>query len=244
MNKFIKIILIVLAVLPLWMTIVAFGQEASAPDLDKWRDYLNLSLLNNSSYNNDDLKVQITEIVPNGSLSDLAPEFLDQKVTLELNRIQARGTNELGLRYYDDQGRLTRMFHIPVRLFIQKKVPVAARTIVKGSLIDTSDFELKWIDASSLQREPSKSEAIIGRQARNNISFGRVIYPSFIQSESVVKKGDRINIRVIGQGIAVTTVGIAQEAGSEGETIKILNMDSQREIYAVVVGDRQAEVRL
>lgn len=246
MSRFVKIILIVLAVLPLWMTIVAFGQEMPAvgPDLEKWRNYLNLSLLNNSSYNNDDLKIQITEIVPAGALAELKPELMQKKVVLELNRIQARGSNNLGLRYYDEQGRLVSIFHLPVKLFIQKKVPVAAKEIVKGSLIDTSDFDLKWVDAASFRKEPSKSEEIRGRQARSNISFGSVIYPNFIQSETVIKKGDRINIKVLGKGISISTAGIAQEAGSEGETIKILNTDSQREIYAVVVGDRQAEVRL
>ena|GEM_PF-5853533 len=237
MGKVFKILLVVLAVFPLWLTIIAFGGDESS--LTPWKARLNEALL---KVHNP--KVQITSILSNRANGKLTDKLLKEPVKIDLININPRGTSQLGLRYFDKKGRLTNLIYLNVHLFVQRQVSVATQDLPKGSSISKDDFKMKWMDASTLGRNPAEKSQIENREVRSFIGNGDVIYTAKVKTETLINKGDRVKVKVVGKGLSVSTIGVAQEDGTKGETIKILNLDSKREIYAVVIGAKRAEVRL
>ncbi|PIR21642.1 MAG: flagella basal body P-ring formation protein FlgA [Deltaproteobacteria bacterium CG11_big_fil_rev_8_21_14_0_20_45_16] len=243
LDRLFKIFLLVLVVLPLWLTIIAIADETTPSESDYqiniWKERLNKELLNVS-----DPKVQITEILPSAEFSKLTPDLLEKSVRIDLAQVNIRGASKLGLKYLDQEGRLEQLVYLPVKLFVQRQVPVAARDLSRGEVVTVSDYEMKWMDASLLASGVAKESEVRDSQLRSPVATNKVIYRNKLQSERIVAKGDQIQIKVVGRGVSVIASGIAQEAGSVGDTIKILNTDSKREIYAVVSGPKMAEVRL
>lgn len=241
MSKLLKIFLILVVMFPLWVTIMAFGSEleSSSPSVDKWKNAINQVLLGHPQ-----LKVQVTELLNDSRLKDLSDDLLEKKMKVQVSKINPRGLNKLAIRFEDDKGRLAKLVYVSAKLFVQTEVPVAIRDISKGSVVARTDIETRWVDASTLGRSPAKLVQIVGRQARQLISANSVIYSNQMESETLINKGERVSINVTGRGIQISAFGVALEPGAEGETIRILNSDSKKEIYAVITGENQAEVRL
>jgi flagella basal body P-ring formation protein FlgA len=65
-----------------------------------------------------------------------------------------------------------------------------------------------------------------------------------LEAENLVKMGDRVRVIVSGNGLKISGFGIARQNGQKGETIRILNPDSKREIYGVVTSAQLVEVQL
>jgi flagella basal body P-ring formation protein FlgA len=239
MAKLIKITLLLLAVFPLWVTIVAFAEEDSR--VEKWRSAINQYLLDNAE---EKRRLQVTEILATNEFAGLSDELLESQVKVDISKVNSRGISQIGLRYFDEEGRLVSHTYLKVKLFVQYSVPVAARDLARGVMLGYGDFEIKWIDAKMLRKGVAQPAQILGRQMRTFVPTGKVLYRTAVKTETLVNKGDRVSIHVRARGISISSFGVAQQNGSEGETIKIMSLDSKKEIYAVVTGPKTAEVKL
>lgn len=239
MKKAIKIILLLVAIFPVWMTIIAFGKDSEGPDLQKWKSHLNEQLLKIESR-----RAQITEIMPTNAIKKLRPELLEKEPKVDIQKIIPHGASKLAVRYFDKMGRLTDLIYLNAKMYIQVKVPVAARDLARNSSVDLGDYELKWKDISILRKGVVQPKQVLGRQTRSFIPAGAVLYRQHMRTEKLVSKGDRVKIKVSGRGINVIGTGVAQQAGTEGDTIKIINIESRREVYATVIGPKETEVQL
>jgi flagella basal body P-ring formation protein FlgA len=235
MARLFKIMIILLAMFPMWLTLVALASGVKVPG-EEWRSSLNSRLLKIA-----DQKIQITEMLPTSDLP--ADEYLTRSVDFDLNHINPRGISRLGLRYRDENGRLDSLVYLPVRVHVEYRVPVTNRAIRSGEILQASDFELKWMDANATGSSPVSLDAVVGAQSRSFIASESVIQASQIQPPQLVRRGDRVKVQVSMSGILVSTIGIAQEGGSFGQNIRIMNMESRRELFATVTGAQMAEVR-
>jgi len=243
MNRFLRIFLLMVLVLPLWLTIVALAEEVSlesqVPQLDAWRNRINQELLS-LEYP----RIQVVEILDTTDISYLARSPEGARFKIDIPNLTSRLPARLNLRFQDEKGRLQELVSLNVRLNIMREVVISKIDLPRGGTVREEDVEVRWMDDSELQRNPARPSEIVGRQLRNYLPNGRVIYRSNIQAETWVTRGDRVQVRVVGGGVSILSMGVAQQNGSEGETIRILNPESKKEIHAVVTGPRMAEVKL
>lgn len=233
-RELVKIIFLLLAIFPLWISIIGIAEGA---DLEAWKSHLNEELLKIEEFH-----AQIIEIVPTNT--SLPEDVMSHNVDIGFQKINPRGTSVLSLRYTDEQNRLINLIHLPVRLHVEREVPVASQSLRRGQVIHQEHFDIQTVDASQLRRDPAQPQNMLGQVARTNIRSGNPIYSNQLEEKQVVERGDRVRIKVQTEGITISTVGVAQEAGSKGQTIRLVNTESSEEIYATVIGDQQAEIQL
>ena len=170
--------------------------------------------------------------------------FLDQKPILDLSGVKPSGVSSLFLQYRDEQGRLLKRIRFFVRVFIEDSVVVASHALKAGTLMSEDDYVLAWKDAGQLSGVPARNTDFQGYEIRSSVKRGDVIYKENLVSEKLVHRGDSVQVILSTFGIRLSTSGIAAQEGHRGDTIKVLNSDSKKEITGVVVGKRQVEVQL
>lgn len=238
MSRFFKILIILLAMFPMWATLIAFAADEKTTEVtsEDWRNKINSRLLKL-----EDQRLQITEILPYSSLP--AAEYFEREFDLDLSQISLRGTSRIGLRFRDEKGRLENITELSAHVFSEIRVPVALRPIRSGELIRDADIQMRWMEATQAGSSPAKKEALIGSQAKSFLSAETVIQTSQVAPPQLVRRGDRIKINLTTSGILLSTIGIAQENGSFGQNIRVMNADSRRELFATVVGAQEVEVK-
>lgn len=249
MKQAIKIILLLLAVFPIWLTIVAMGEESRVEAI---KAKINAELLRIStergvarsgmSQKLSEKKFQVLEI--QSRAKELQDLDLEGRSEIEISEIVPRGTSKIIFKNLDAEGRLVRMIRIPVRLFIEELAAVATHDISRGEIITTDDFKMEFRDASQFRGDIIHSQDLHQRVARSGIREGEVIYASALEKDSLVVRGDRVKVKVVGTGITLTVVGQALESGDRGQTIKVVNTDSRKEFLGIVIDSKEVEVRL
>jgi len=236
-DKFLKILLVILLILPMWMTLVAFSEEKPATTNNSWKDFANAELLKK-----DSTKVQIIKVLEESEAFDPAVTAL--KFSLDTEAFNANGASTLSLRFTDAEGRLAKLIRIKAELSILKHVAVATRSIRGGETLQSGDFVWEWREAKALSPTAVMGQAPIGSALKSAVRSGEVLDQNRFNAASMVRKGEMVSINVAGHGISISGKGVAQEAGKLGQTIRVLNIDSKKEIFGVVTGQERVEVRI
>jgi len=206
MKGFLKIVLLIAAIFPIWLTLAAFGETSSTLETsvsvaaprtksvttshipsDAWKEKLNNQLLKYTTR-----KIQITEMLMTSEY--LEESWLGEKFEVETADIRPQGSNVLTLKFMDDQGRLNRLVRLPAMLYVEDKYWVATREIQRGTKIESTDLRLEWKESTNLSRTIPNSADIVGRIARMNMSAGDVFTESSLERQHLISKGDRIKI--------------------------------------------------
>jgi flagella basal body P-ring formation protein FlgA len=130
------------------------------------------------------------------------------------------------------------------RLHGTTKIPVAARRILKGEIINKYDLRWLKIRTSRLQNDAiSNLEDLIGKTPKRGIREGQTIRSSAIQKPVLIKKGSLVTIILRAKKMLLTAQGKALQPGSEGDVIRIANTQSNQTIEAEVIGSGRVAVR-
>jgi flagella basal body P-ring formation protein FlgA len=237
MKAFFKLVLLLLAIFPVWLTIIAFANP-TIPSA-QWKDAVNGKLIEQAS---ESKKIQVIEL---STTSDVFSDaYLAEAFEVKIADPKSKGFSSVEVTFYDEGGKLKRVLRVPARLLIEGRVVVATRDLNRGQRIQASDLALEWRDLASVTGNAANQDDLIGRLLRTPVKAGRVMISSMLETENLVKMGDRVRVIVSGNGLKISGFGIARQNGQKGETIRILNPDSKREIYGVVTSDQLVEVQL
>ena len=136
------------------------------------------------------------------------------------------------LRY--DAGRSVAVW-AKVRISVDRTVLVAAEDIAAGSVIaarQVKEVHRRQFPASEISI--TSPDEIAGKIARRAIPAGAVFLASALASAKEISKGDRIEVSVIDGSAKLSLEGIAESAGSKGETILVHNPVTGRNFRARV----------
>ena len=124
-------------------------------------------------------------------------------------------------------------------------IPVPNRHLDVETIINQDDLEMQMMDDSRLPatvlRDP---KSILGMAAKTPLEAGKPIYKHNLTTPLWVKRNDAVVVRVVTKNITLTAQGRAMENGSEGETIRVLNISSRKVIEGVVTGKGDVSIRL
>lgn len=164
---------------------------------------------------------------------------LDPTLTVEKASFNAsRQTFSASLRTADNTvHQMTGITHKIV------EVPVLKFGARRGDTIGRNDIIMLPLRADSLTdgMVVAKDE-LYGMTPRRVISAKSPILKTDLDKPVMVKRGELVTMNLKKGSINITALAKALEAGTEGDVIRLMNLDSKRTIEAQVTGTRTAEV--
>ena len=84
--------------------------------------------------------------------------------------------------------------------------------------------------------------ALIGKRMKRKIGINEVVRSNWVEVPPLVKRGDIVAIIAESENLKITTLGKAREKGGKGDRIKVVNLDSDEDIFARVVDSKTVRV--
>merc|ERR1711991_605600 len=133
----------------------------------------------------------------------------------------------------------------PVRQTKKKKnqdtaitdVLFARKNLSVGSILRENDTETKSVKKNTLPVDfYSTFEGLENYEVVKNIKAGSVIRSLNLRPARLVKRGTKVQLKILAQGMLVTATVEALEDGHIGQQIKLLNNASGKTVTGVVTG--------
>lgn len=123
------------------------------------------------------------------------------------------------------------------------EVPVPARRIERGAVIEAWDVEVRWLADDLVRGDAARDPAeIVGREARRVLPAGRLVRAADLAEPRLVARGQAVTMVYAGGGLEITALGEAMDHGSFGGVVRVLNPASKLVREAVVVGPGRVRI--
>ena len=120
---------------------------------------------------------------------------------------------------------------------------VISRPMARGDVLQNADVTLERRPKSEVRADSVRDiDAAIGMALQQNVRAGQVIRTTDLTRPQLVKRSEPVLIVYEVPGIVLTARGKAEEVGSLGDTVNVLNVQSKRVIQGVVTGPGQVTV--
>jgi flagella basal body P-ring formation protein FlgA len=186
-----------------------------------------------------------------GDAADIVVTFDRDVATLQFDA--AAGPMEIAsLRYSAGTRRFDVLFTIatelrntPVRLRFTgtavdtAEVAVLARNVERGDIIRVSDVVVERRPRSELQGDGLSQAQALGMAVKRAMRSGQALRATDLAKAEVVQRDQAVTIVVRMPGIHLTMRGKAVEAGAEGDTVNVINLQSKRTVQGTVIGPGQ-----
>ena len=136
-----------------------------------------------------------------------------------------------------DQGEGRDPFMLPLtgRAVPQLDVPIVAKRIEAGTVIGESDLDTMTVGADRLGPELVRSKQdLIGKEAKRALPQGATIATRDLQAAQLVKRGALVTMIVERGELRITAKGRALADGAVGQTVRVLNLQSNKTVEGVI----------
>ena len=133
---------------------------------------------------------------------------------------------------------------LPVKIQVFGQYLVTSHQIQANSRLSQADFVLSEGDLSELPDGfVQKVQDALGRQVIRPIAPGNPILLNNLRESSVIRVGDQVKVKIIGNGFEAAGSGLAQSGGSSGDLIKVKMPDNQV-LQGKVIGPATVEIKI
>jgi len=199
------------------------------------RDYI----AENMPWDPGDIRLEFSQ-----EIDDVTVEC-DDDVTCRVT--QRRNENFIGNTYFtvgvfEGNTRLEKRT-VRVGLRVRRDVVVADRYIERGTVLSDDDVLImeKWFTRIPANIFCSIDD-VIGKKLSTRVYPRTELRRTMLRERIAVKRGKIVRIVLEKGPMRITTVGLSEESGAEGDVIKVKNISSEKSIYAQVMSD--SEVRI
>ncbi len=163
-------------------------------------------------------------------------------VTLRVDAVEideARGRMTASVRVTQDGASET----VRARLDALVQVPVLARPIARGAVIDAADVVMADRPASDVRATAiADAAALIGHAARRALPAGQPVRASDLERPAAIARGQTLSVEWRSGPLRLTVQGQALGDAAVGESVRIVNVASHRTIEATVIAPGRAVV--
>lgn len=156
-----------------------------------------------------------------------------QQLALEPLKKIAPGRISLRLLLREMDGSVKQKFTGSVFADCWAEVPCSLSILNRDELLEHSKITFKRVNLASLRAEPWDGRGGPWRLSRP-IGVDQVIYKTDVAHIPTVRKGSIVTLIYEGATVRLTTQAQAQADGSAGESIPLRNLQSRKEIYALI----------
>jgi|GEM_PF-5297031 len=158
------------------------------------------------------------------------PDLLDHTTVELLPHIDDSGrSNRMSLRItmYDADANVVVEGEAKAEVRIRRDVAVLTRDVRKRRILNESDLriERQWTDATA---SPADPRTINGREAAIHLKAGAIVKASDVFTSVAIKRGDRVQVRIITPTITASLLARALADGRPGETIEFESIAPSR----------------
>ena len=179
------------------------------------------------------------------SLNDFADQKIDLDAVVQVGDVTTDQSGEHFEAVVTAQVDHRETLRLQVRGSVERLVslPVPARAIAAGQIIDGRDLVMSDVAAARLQGDVvERSSDAVGLVSLHGMQPGRPIARSDLRQPDLVVRGGNILMRLTSAGIDVAAQGQALEAGAMAERIRVLNPVSHAVLVATVIGPNEVSV--
>ncbi len=139
-------------------------------------------------------------------------------------------------------GQIQSNISIRVELEALAQIAVATTSLRRGEIITATDIEFNYQDVSRINAPIFSIDDVIGKRVKRSVRLGQPLLRKLIEFPPVINRGDRVVIKAHSSGLLLTAAGEAKEDGRTGDTIRVMNSNSGKEVLCRVVASGQVEV--
>lgn len=123
-------------------------------------------------------------------------------------------------------------------------VPVLKSGLKNGDIISAHDIDFVEMPKN---RIPSgiitQEQDLLNMTPRRVISGGKLVMQNDIEKPKMVDRGDSITLVFANGPLLLTAKGKSLQAGAMGDTVRVSNLDSNKNLQGVVTADREVTIR-
>jgi flagellar basal body P-ring formation protein FlgA len=160
------------------------------------------------------------------------------------------------LSFEPRSGRFDILFELPGSAAVQREplrfsglaaeayeAVTLARPIARGEVLRAADLIVERRPKNEVTNDALRSpEAAIGLAVRQPLRGGQVLRRADLTKPDLVARNETVLIVLDTPGISLTVRGKSLDAGAEGDTVNVVNIQSKRNLQAVVTGPGQVKV--
>ena len=123
------------------------------------------------------------------------------------------------------------------RIFRVIDIPVLARRINKGEVINNGDIAWVRVRANSVARDTiTSADLLVGMAPRRGLTVDKPVHMGEVQPPVVVKKGNLVTMLLRTDIMTLTAQGRAIDNGARGDTIRVMNTQTAMVVEGRVAG--------
>jgi flagella basal body P-ring formation protein FlgA len=119
------------------------------------------------------------------------------------------------------------------------EVAVATRSIERGEILKTADVVVERRPKTEALYDPAPRERALGMQLRKSARAGQYLRMADLAKPDLVQRDQNVTLIYETNGLYLTMRGKAIDAGSEGDTVSVMNLQSKRTVQGTVTGPSQ-----
>jgi flagella basal body P-ring formation protein FlgA len=139
--------------------------------------------------------------------------------------------------------RTSRSTTVALRLNVDQDVVVALRELPRRAIVAARDLRVERRPADRVPRGAvADLRDAIGREITRPVGPGEVLTASALTTAVVMRRGAVITLRLDGPGFRINARGVASEDGAIGQSIRVVNQTSRRELVGRVEDERTVRI--
>lgn len=203
-------------------------------------------------------------------IEDIVIDFLNEKIPWEKSRVKIKlvqisnglvlpdmpysykvvppnntrylGTVSLNV-IFDVQGQPPKKAWATVKIEVETDVIVVHKPLNRNQTIEKDDVNVFSMDMADLPSNYiSRLEDVVGKKTLRVMNPKEVFRTDIVELPPVVKRSDRVSIVAESGYLRITAAGEVKESGGMGDRVKVVNLSSNKEIFARVMDSKTVRV--
>jgi flagella basal body P-ring formation protein FlgA len=119
---------------------------------------------------------------------------------------------------------------------------VVTRAVERNEVLKSSDVVTERRPKAEVGGDAAIRERAVGMQMRKQVRAGQALKVADLAKPDLVQRDENVTLIYEAAGLYLTIRGKAAEAGTEGDVINVLNLQSKRTVSGVVIGRGQVAI--
>ncbi|RYX94809.1 MAG: flagellar basal body P-ring formation protein FlgA [Bradyrhizobiaceae bacterium] len=122
------------------------------------------------------------------------------------------------------------------------EVAVLARGVERNEVIKASDVIVERRPKAEVGQDGASRDRTVGMQSRRQLRAGQAVRNADLAKPDLVVRDQAVTLVFRSSGLYLTVRGKAQDSGTEGDVVNVMNLQSKRSVAGVVTGRGEVTV--
>ena len=122
------------------------------------------------------------------------------------------------------------------------EVAVLARGVERNEVLKSSDVIVERRPKAEVGHDGASRDRAVGMQSRRQLRGGQAIRNADLAKPDLVVRDQAVTLVFRSAGLYLTVRGKAQDSGTEGDVVNVMNLQSKRSVAGVVTGRGEVTV--